>query len=209
MRLTSLVTAMSLIALVACKKDTGNTTDSARLADSAKAAAALRPRGGAAHRPETSPHCWMRPTPAIAPAGRWHDKGHQGRRQGVWRLDDERPSRPPRRWNDLAKKLKPDPGATSETIPARQVKAGQDKPRVDGQGAAVGQSYSDGEGAYTSGVGADRPGAVGRAVTRVKRSHESPSHHRNALKQAQASSQSSERTRRKRTELDSAARSLN
>ena len=39
MRMPSLVAAMSLVALVACKKDTGNTADSARFADSAKAAA--------------------------------------------------------------------------------------------------------------------------------------------------------------------------
>ena len=47
MRMTSLVAAMSLVALVACKKDTDDKTDSARLADSAKAAAPAPPPASA------------------------------------------------------------------------------------------------------------------------------------------------------------------
>lgn len=43
MRMTSLVAAMSLVALVGCKKDTDDKTDSARIADSAKAAAPAPP----------------------------------------------------------------------------------------------------------------------------------------------------------------------
>jgi putative membrane protein len=48
MRMTSLVAAMGLTALVACKKDTDDKTDSARLADSAKAAAPAPPPGAVA-----------------------------------------------------------------------------------------------------------------------------------------------------------------
>lgn len=43
MRMTSLVAAMSAVALVACAKDKDDKTDSARLADSAKAAAPAPP----------------------------------------------------------------------------------------------------------------------------------------------------------------------
>jgi len=48
MRITSVVAAMSLAALVACKKDVDDKTDSARLADSAKAAAPAPPPSAAA-----------------------------------------------------------------------------------------------------------------------------------------------------------------
>jgi putative membrane protein len=47
MRMTSLVAAMSLTALVACKKDVDDKTDSARLADSARAAAPAPPPAAA------------------------------------------------------------------------------------------------------------------------------------------------------------------
>ena len=138
MRMTSLVAAMSLIALVACKKDTDDKTDSARLADSAKAAAPLTDANIAALLDEANAGDSTGGEMATT-------KGTKAdvRAFGTLMMRDHHALRVA--GNDLVKKLKltPTPPA-NDSLPGK-VKAAQDNLASMDKGAAWDKAYIDGE----------------------------------------------------------------
>lgn len=138
MRMTSLVAAMSLIALVACKKDTDDKTDSARLADSAKAAAPLTGANIAALLDEANVGDSTGGEMATT-------KGTKAdvRAFGTLMMRDHHALRVA--GNDLVKKLKltPTPPA-NDSLPAK-MKAAQDNLASMDKGAAWDKAYIDGE----------------------------------------------------------------
>jgi putative membrane protein len=146
MRMTSLVAAMSLTALVACKKDADDKTDSARLADSARTAVTAPPPAAAALTDANIAALLDEANAGDSAGGKLATtKGTKVdvRAFGTLMMKDHHALRVA--GLDLVKKLNltPMPSA-SDSLPGK-VKAAQDNLASMDKGAAWDKAYLDGE----------------------------------------------------------------
>ena len=148
MRMTSLVAAMSLTVLIACKKDTDDKADSARIADSAKAAApAVAPAPSAAALTDANIAALLDEANAGDSAGgkMAATKGTKAdvRAFGTLMMRDHHALRAA--GNDLVKKLNLTPAPPANDSLPGKVKAAQNNLTSMDKGAAWDKAYIDGE----------------------------------------------------------------